>query len=70
MKKFDSRIAQADVLLQILIEQTESLEERISTVEDDLLKTRLERISRNFNVRYPKKLKLANTESSYIGVML
>lgn len=50
MKKFDNRIAQADALLQMLIEQTQALEARVATVEDELLKARLERITKNYNV--------------------
>ncbi|KAL0278215.1 UNVERIFIED_CONTAM: hypothetical protein PYX00_000097 [Menopon gallinae] len=50
MKKFDNRIAQADALLQMLIEQTQALEARVATVEDELLKARLERITKNYNL--------------------
>lgn len=52
MKKFDNRIAQADILLQMLIEQTQSLDAQINNaIEDEALKARLGKISHNYNVR-------------------
>lgn len=51
MKKFDNRIAQADILLQMLIEQSQTLDSQIETVEDEALKVRLGKISHNYNVR-------------------
>ncbi|KAK6642901.1 hypothetical protein RUM43_004403 [Polyplax serrata] len=50
MKKFDNRIAQADILLQMLIEQSQTLDSQIETVEDEALKVRLGKISHNYNL--------------------
>lgn len=50
MKRFDSRIAQTDALLQMLIDQSAKLENRAADLEDVELKMRLERISKNYKV--------------------
>lgn len=51
MKRFDSRIAQTDALLQMLIDQSAKLENRAAGLEDPELKMRLERIAKNYKVR-------------------
>ncbi|EEB17745.1 oxysterol binding protein 9, putative [Pediculus humanus corporis] len=50
MKKFDNRISQADVLLQMLIEQTQSLDSQIDGIEDESLKSQLGKLSHNYNL--------------------
>jgi len=50
MKKFDTRIAQADLLLQILIEQTTTLEERSASLEEPEMVLRVERMLKNYKV--------------------
>lgn len=50
MKKFDERIAQADVLLQILIEQIQSVQDIIPNLQDSTIKTELEKISKTYTV--------------------
>lgn len=50
IKKFESRIAQADVLLQILIEQIQYFQDAVGIVENVTIKPHLERIVRNYNV--------------------
>lgn len=52
MKKFDRRISQADVLLQILIEQIQMMQDIISGLQEDAaVKTEVEKISKNYTVR-------------------